>query len=262
MNITGITLDGLDLMSGDYYFVLTGLFDFNKNITTNDLYIDGQSYNSSKVNEKALLLSGAIYTNDINKKLALNKILASNKLKKLIVSTIELGEIYCMVEVKNRAVGGSPIIITAQLTMPDPYLYSVDYKIINLGAISNSGLTFPLKFPISFGDITGGMGIITNAGNAVAYPVVTITGTCSNITINNTTTGESMSLDIALTDADTLVIDCRPDSRGIYLNGNKRMDLKNGSWFSCPPGDNVFTFQRTSLQTKQHCSIELQSRWI
>lgn len=69
MNITGITLDGLDLMSGDYYFVLTGLFDFNKNITTNDLYIDGQSYNSSKVNEKALLLSGAIYTNDINKNL-------------------------------------------------------------------------------------------------------------------------------------------------------------------------------------------------
>lgn len=262
MNIKDIILDGLDLRNNGYWFVITGLFDFDKSIVTNDISIDGQSYNSSKINGKAPVLSGFITSNDINKKLALNRVLASNKLKELVISTEELGDLICNVEVKNRAVGQSPIAISAQLTMPDPYLYSADADSISLGAVSNVGLTFPFTFPIVFGTITGGEGTINNKGNAAAYPVITVVGTCDTITIENQTTGESMSLDVSLQESDTLVIDNREDTRGIYLNGNKRMDLKNGEWISCIPGDNVFSFQRNSLQTKQHCTISLQSRWI
>ena len=249
-------------MSSDYYFTIKGLFDFDKTIVTNELFSDGESYNSSKIGMKNLVLNGFITSNNIYKKFALNKILSSNKLKALVITTQELGQIYCEVGVKNRAVGDSPIAISIQLIMPDPYLYTMESNTISLGATSNSGLSFPFTFPIIFGAITGGEGTLTNTGNAIAYPVVTIVGTCNSIVINNTTTGESMSLDISLLETNILLIDSRPSVRGIYLNGVKRMDLKNGNWLTCSPGENVFTFQRNSLQTKQHCTVELQSRWI
>jgi hypothetical protein len=71
-----------------------------------------------------------------------------------------------------------------------------------------------------------------------------------------------MSLNIGLIDTDILIIDSRPTIRGIYLNGIKRMDLKNGSWLTCIPGDNIFNFQRISFQSKKHCTVGLQGRWI
>ena len=259
MIITSINLNGLELVSKDYYFHLSGLFDFEKDVIVNDLYIDGESYNRSKNKPKVLVLEGWVMSNDESKVFALNKILAGNGLKSLIINN----EYLCYVEITNR--GSTPDnshAVTCQLTMPDPYVYAVDTDSISLGAISNASLVLPVVLPFTLGSITGGEGAITNRGNAVAYPVISIIGTCDTITVTNETTGESMSLAVSLGDNDTLIIDNRPDTRGIYLNGNKRMDLKNGNWISCIPGDNVFSFSRNSLQTKQHCTVSLNSRWL
>lgn len=259
MIIASINLNGLELVSNDYFFHLSGLFDFQKDVITNDLFIDGESFNRSKNKPKILVLEGWVLSNDESKVFALNKILAGNGLKPLIVNN----EYLCYVEITNR--GSTPDnshAVTCQLIMPDPYLYSVDADSISLGAISNASLVLPVILPFTLGSITGGEGTITNLGNAIAYPVISIVGTCDTITIANETTGENMNLNASLEDTDTLVIDNRPGTRGIYLNGDKRMDLKNGDWLSCIPGDNIFSFQRNSLQTKQHCTVELQSRWI
>ena len=114
-----------------------------------------------------------------------------------------------------------------------------------------------------FGSAAGASGTITNTGNADAYPVITIVGTCSGISVTNLTTGEAITVNAALGEDDTLVIDCRPATCGVYLNGVASIGLKTSpGWIHCPPGDNQFSFARNSLQNKKHCTVQLNERWI
>lgn len=262
MKITQIQLNGLDLISADYYFSLLGLFDMGKDVISNDLFIDGDSFNRSKIKGKKLVLNGMIRTYDVSKIVALNQALAGKGLKKLLINVVGMGLLTANVEILSRITGDNSRKISIQLSMTDPYLYDSEQQVVTLGALSNSSLVLPTILPFTLGSISGGQGTITNYGNAVAYPIIIIVGTCDTITVTNSTTNESMSINISLQDSDTLIIDNTITNRGVYLNENKRMDLKNGSWFSCTPGDNIFSFSRNSLQTKQHCAISLQSRWI
>lgn len=420
MIITSINLNGLELVSDDYYFQLSGMHDIEKDIITNDLLTDGQAWGRSKNKSKSLVLNGWVLSDDA-KMLALNKVLAPNGLKPLIIN----GMYICQVEVSNRISDkDNSHIISCQLTMPDPYFYAVNADSVDLGAkysvgvifgdltgitfypsknmicpatgsIAVSGLTitvaadgtitingtststisiilmgvlqsknpassdpilltmingkpyafsltyisgsvsdvtsrcyvcnagaiisafniaiqnissnkvytstgqtvndfyfwcpsgltftnyqFRLQFEqnsaptnwvsfyqdsqgVVFGTASGESGTVTNEGNATAYPVITIVGACSGISIENLTTGETIAVNVSLADTDTLVIDCNPATRGVYLNGTQRMDLKPGSgWITCPPGDNVFSFSRNSLEDKRHCAVELKSRYI
>jgi phage-related protein len=259
MIITSINLSGLDLVSDDYWFQLSGLHDIEKDVVTSDLFTDGEEYGHSKNKPKTLVLNGWVQSDDDAKMFALNRILGSNGLKPIIINGTYLG----YVEISNR-IGNADNshVISCQLTIPDPYWYALTPSIITLGSTSNAGKTYPYTYPRTYGSITGGEGVITNIGNATAYPVITVVGTCDTITVANKTTGESMSVAVSLAESDILVIDCTPNNRGIYLNGVPRMDLKNGDWISCLPGDNNITFARNSLENKQHCTISLQSRSI
>ena len=116
---------------------------------------------------------------------------------------------------------------------------------------------------VVFGASTGGAATLTNDGNADAYPVIIVVGTCSGISVTNLTTGETIAVNVALGDADELVIDCRPATCGVYLNGVPNIGLKTSpGWMRCVPGDNQITFSRNSLQNKKHCTVELNERWI
>lgn len=432
MEVTGISLNGLDLMSGEYAFDVGGLFGIEKDVQTSDLYINGAAFGRSKIKPKTLTMNGMVQSGNIAALNALNAALASNNLKPIIVTINGLGQLTGNVEVTNRASTDDSRIISCQLTMPDPYLYALAPQTIQLGAQYSTGVIFsagqgitfgprnvvqngdfsqgtagwtcfpggsmavtnqilhslgsigvyakqssnyspvgerffyackvrwtdgtqpaflgmsggfttsgtpnaiaknpaqnqwyvirgindtniedrnapqiwadvacsieidgkfgctcadmgadannPLfnlaademaaKFPtyqaeyggVVFGTATGEGAILTNSGNADAYPVITVVGTCANITITNSTTGESVSVSPALQDTDTLIIDCRPLTRGVYLNGVANIGLKtNAGWIHCQPGDNLFLFSRASLQNKKHCTVQLQSRWI
>ena len=114
-----------------------------------------------------------------------------------------------------------------------------------------------------FGSATGASGTLTNTGNADAYPVITIVGTCSGISVANLATGKTIAVSAVLGEDDTLVIDCRPATCGVYLNGVANIGLKTSpGWIHCPPGDNQFSFARNSLQNKKHCTVQLNERWI
>lgn len=116
---------------------------------------------------------------------------------------------------------------------------------------------------IIFYPAVGETGSITNAGNVDAYPVITITGACANPSISNETTGESITANVALGCTDTLIIDCRPATRGCYLNGTLVFGIKQGlGWIHCPPGENVMTFDRHGYDSKRHCIISLQGRFL
>lgn len=126
-----------------------------------------------------------------------------------------------------------------------------------------TGWVSPGTQGVIFYPAVGETGTITNTGNVDAYPVVTIVGSCANPSIANDTTGETIAVNVALGNTDTLVIDCRPATRGCYLNGVLTFGIKQGlGWIHCPPGDNVLTFERDGYDTKRHCTIALQGRYL
>lgn len=263
MIISYLDIDGLNLRDGAKYdFVPLGLFDGEKELILNDLYSDGESFNRSKVKSRTVLLQGRILGDVLTNINTLKAKLFKPGLKKLTCSIAGMPSFYIMVDLQNwgsREI--TPEFISCTMKAPKPALISTAVDRITLGGISGTSLIFPITFPISFGAITGAEGVVNNYGTTAAYPVITVIGTCNTLTITNQTTGESMALPISLGASDILIMDNRPETRGIYLNGVKRMDLKNGVWITAAPGENSFLFTRNSIEVVQHCTIELESRW-
>lgn len=150
-------------------------------------------------------------------------------------------------------------------TIPSGTTFSGTY---NVGAQVEAGTEATNWVPtgaqgVIFYPPTGETGTLTNPGNVDAYPVITITGPCSNPAITNETTGESITCNIALGNGDTLILDCRPPTRGCYLNGTLQFSVKQAiGWIHCPPGDNRFSFARAGYDAKRHCTISLQGAYI
>lgn len=272
MKVDVLKINDIDLKSGDFEFWLENFYNIDGETISNKLYYGGSSFNNFRLNERKFLLNGTIKDNLHQNMSILSAIFAKGTIKKLTVGLpgMPVRNIFISIENTGMADYSYPLVgeISYQVKACDPYLYSLDEDIesITLGAQSNVALTFPIVFPagFTFGDIVGGEGTINNAGNVEAYPVITISGICDSITITNETTGESLGCNISINDGSHLVIDCRPETRGIYYNGNKRMDLKSTAdeWPTCAPGDNVFRFTRNSAEIKEHCKVELRARWI
>lgn len=85
---------------------------------------------------------------------------------------------------------------------------------------------------------------VEHLGNHVAKPVITITGTGSNITVTNDTTSEGFTWSGTLGSNDTLVVDC--ENITIKLNGNNAFANFSGDYLTLAEGDNVFTVTATS----------------
>ena len=150
MYITQININGLDLISNTYLFSLVGLFDFQKTLFTNDLYGDGISFNRSKIKEKTLLLNGGILTDNSDDLFALNQILLPDGLKTITVSFLDISPLTFQAEISNRATGENSQIVSMQLTMPDPYLYSLPASLW-LTPQNNAGFKPPVQIPFSMG---------------------------------------------------------------------------------------------------------------
>jgi hypothetical protein len=249
-------------MTEDYFAILSNADDLEKDIVTSDLLCDGQAWGRSKNKVKTLALNIAVIRLSVANTMRLNRAIASNGLKPLVVTT-PLGVLTAKVEVQSRITGDSARLVSLTLTMPDPYWCAQTAKSVQLGSTSNTALVLPAVLPWTLGSLTGGAGTITNDGNADAYPVITVVGTCSNISVTNQTTGENVGVSAALSDNDELVVDCRPATCGVYLNGVADIGLKTSpGWMRCVPGDNQIVFTRNSLQDKKHCTVELNERWI
>ena len=270
LECTSISVNGLSLISSTYYFTLDGIFNNGKDVIVNDLYSDGQSYNRSKTQVKQLLLNGYVKTMNVNDFMYLRQILCTNQLKTFTVTIPYFETLTFQAEITNWGMGAiGAFTIACQLEQPDPYLYTLTPEILGLGSVSTPSLMFPLTFPLTFGTVSGSSGDIFNSGNTNSYPVITITGACIPISITNITTGVSMSFNpITLADGDILTIDMNPSTCGITLytastlTTTYRMDLKNGNWISCLPGNNAFAFAGNSTEAVQHCTITLLSRYI
>lgn len=259
LKINQISLGGLSLRNDDYMFSVDGLFDHDKTIYESELFSNGGYANGSKINNKKIALSGYIKTNDIGYHMALNKIFNDRNTQELLVDIEGFGVLSITVMVSNIASDFNNIK-SCQLIAYDPYLYGATRKVL-IKESRGTGIKFPLKFPIRF-ERENIDNALYNESPYMTYPVITITGPCKNMTIENVTTKEKLYFNFELYAGDTLVIDNRPRSRGIYLNDKNRIDLRNGDWITCVSGVNNFAFSRVSNSSESSCTVEIQSRWL
>ena len=75
LKYTGLMLDGVDLMSDTYRFIVEGLFDNYFKHYEADLYSDGSSLSHLKLQNKQLVLNGYVKTDNPKDILFINKLL-------------------------------------------------------------------------------------------------------------------------------------------------------------------------------------------
>lgn len=264
-----ILIDGLQIYPSIVYAsTLTGLIaSGEKTQDIAELMSDGGIIGNSKINSKKINLAIAIKKeNDIKAYLDLSRIFSKRKFLIQVeydyigvVETYVFAESWAVDEDGNMAIVG---------VIENPYVESNILKEIELGVIKEGGVFVgerTTNFPITFDTkISGNKGTITNNCISKCWSIIEIKGVCSNIDIFNETTNERMKVNIDLSSNDKLIIDSRPSTRGVYLNGQPRPDLKNGNWISIAEGENIFKFNRTASMsdTTKHCKVMFRERWI
>jgi hypothetical protein len=141
--------------------------------------------------------------------------------------------------------GYMPIDIDFIAHDPTWYADTETQTTIPLGWLSGGGFTAPIVAPIH---VTSGAtaadrpGWVTNAGDTDAWPVIRITGPCSNVTITHVDSGRQIKMPtLVLTAGQWVEIDTRPGFVTVTREngGNASTLISPGSridQFSLPPG--------------------------
>lgn len=109
--------------------------------------------------------------------------------------------------------------LTLQFECADPRRYSVTEheSIVGLVVPSETGLVYPLVYPLDYGDpLVPSTALLNNDGNVNTPVRVVIRGPIENPSVVNQTTGRRLDFDITITEDDTLTIDTQKGS--VLLN--------------------------------------------
>lgn len=156
----------------------------------------------------------------------------------------------------------------AAMVAADPRIYSYalnGLEVTAAAAGATSGRAFPEGYNIDYGpSAPNGQVLVTNAGNATSYPLLTVTGPGSNPTISNLTTGQAISLIYTLGVGDTLTIDTL--NRTVILNGTTSrygsVDFLNTSWWGVAPGVNDIRIAFTGFSTGAKLRVDWRDAWL
>lgn len=148
-------------------------------------------------------------------------------------------------EDENILHGYVPLDIEFLATDPQFYADADSVVEIPLGWLSGGGFTAPVTAPIlvtSGTTVADRPGWVTNTGDTATYPVLRVTGPCSNVTITHVESGRVLALPTLVLAAGQWVdLDARPGRVSVlrenggnaetYLSAASRLDQ-----FAIPPG--------------------------
>lgn len=147
---------------------------------------------------------------------------------------------------------------------PDPRTYSNVLTTASMVPSQPLGRTYNRTYNLTYGGGSIGTSTaVTNAGNWTTYPTITITGPALYPTVGNVTTGQYLTINYALTNTDTLVIDL--NQKLVTLNGSPARNLltSNSQWFGAPPGTSYFYFTANTYQVGLTTgTIAYRSAWV
>lgn len=153
----------------------------------------------------------------------------------------------------------------------DPQFYSdtPQQVTLSLGMISGGGFTAPVVAPIVVNPAPGQTrrpGWIDVDGTAPAWPVLRITGPCSNPRILHVATGRALQLNTSIDAGDWIEIDTRPTWRSVLrrnggdaataLTATSRIDT-----FSLPPGRSELRWAATDPTNSCRLAITWRPAW-
>lgn len=146
----------------------------------------------------------------------------------------------------------------------DPYWYDTTPSAQSWTTGQEPGTLFPI-FPIVLASSTVfSQPTIDNAGDAEAWPVWTITGPGSAITLRNNTTGEFITLSTVVGAGQTLEIDTRPGYKTITLDGVNVFDdmSATSSLWALAVGSNSISLEINGATGATIVNLSYQRRWL
>lgn len=152
------------------------------------------------------------------------------------------------------------------LRAADPYWYDVEQQSQTYTA-GQAGMFFASPFfglRLSSESVFGSQ-VVTNDGDVETWPVWTIHGPCTSITLSNDTTGETINLPIALTAEQTVTVDTRPFRKtvrrddGTNLYGS--LSVMSSLW-SLPLGDSTVTISLPGATVDSYVTLNYARRWL
>lgn len=124
------------------------------------------------------------------------------------------------------------------VTCADPFRYATALQSVSLVAgARRGGLTYPVTYPISYGGDLGrdAAGVVSNDGNATAYPVIHVHGDLPGGFTLTDSRGRSIRYTEDVYASSPVVVDCR--ARTVTRLGvNVSHNLTVREWFDAAPG--------------------------
>jgi hypothetical protein len=132
--------------------------------------------------------------------------------------------------------------------------------------VGSSGSWFPvLPLAVRNSQVLGSVQI-QNVGDAECFPVWTVTGPCSSITLTNATTGKSLVIAQALTSSDTAVIDFREGAKTALMNGVTNLysaiSITSSAFWSLKPGLNNITITLPGAAGTTTARMDYKPRYL
>ncbi len=132
-------------------------------------------------------------------------------------------------------------------------------------SLSSGGLFYPF-LPLTVGNSSpGGAVQVTNSGDTASYPVWTITGPCTSLTLTNDTTRKWLRVDYALAAGDTLTIDTTDGAKYVLLNGTTNLWpalLLGSNLWSLRGGVNNLTIAAPGASTSTSVTVRFRERYL
>lgn len=118
---------------------------------------------------------------------------------------------------------------------------SLSEKTAVINTSTRGGFVLPVVLPIVFSAGTGGQALLTNDGDDIAYPVITLDGPLTNPRLTNVTTGDFIALTLTIATGETVEIDMNPNAHTIMQGGttNRYSSKSAGDFFGLAPGNNM-----------------------
>jgi hypothetical protein len=173
--------------------------------------------------------------------------------------------------VRRRAITIDPeysygkALATVEFFCPDPRIYDDSQILIGLNPTSQVGRVYDRTYDLVYTSPSGStssFATATNSGNVTVFPVITLTGAMTYPIVVNSTTGQSIPINLIMSAADTLVID--PDLRSVVYNGLPARNLISNAaqWFGFPPGNTTIGIIAASADVSAQCQITYRNGYV
>jgi hypothetical protein len=152
------------------------------------------------------------------------------------------------------------------LRAADPYWYDTDQQSQTYRA-GQAGMFFASPFfglRLSSESVFGSQ-VVANDGDVETWPVWTVHGPCTSITLSNDTTGETISLPITLTATQTVTIDTRPFRKTVRRDDGTNLYgslSATSSLWALPLGDSTVTISLPGATADSYVTLNYARRWL